>query len=255
MSLALAAGGGEKVRSWRQKSLAGTMVKFMFTKPIVRRHCHQLAIMRTTSYQHHHLLMLLLIVSSLMSILSTCWLSNIIIHQHSVSALTTSTHHDVGYHSIQKTSSFSTSLSAHTTNPPDSDYWANYSLRQSYKKSGGILYKQSILTSAEFSALRDAIDDMLLQDTLKLTDEKSSSFATNRMGAVIEKDSNVYQILSAEDGSLCRLVNCLVEEDEETTDGNNEGEEMGEMILSPDIPIEVRLLLVACCLLLVYSSR
>ena len=88
---------------------------------------------------------------------------------------------------------------------------------------------------------------MLLQDTLKLTDEKSSSFATNRMGAVIEKDSDVYQILSAEGGSLCRLVNCLVEEDEdEETDGNNEGEELGEMILSPDIPIEVSSLLVAC---------
>ena len=89
---------------------------------------------------------------------------------------------------------------------------------------------------------------MLLQDTLKLTDEKSSSFATNRMGAVIEKDSDVYQILSAEDGSLCRLVNCLVEVDEET-DGKNEGEELGEMILSPDIPIEVSLLLVMRCLL------
>ncbi len=87
---------------------------------------------------------------------------------------------------------------------------------------------------------------MLLQDTLKLTDEKSSSFATNRLGAVIEKDSDVYQILSAEDGSLCRLVNCLVEEDE--------GEELGEMILSPDIPIEVSLLL-AMHLLLEYSSR
>jgi hypothetical protein len=178
--------------------------------------------------------------------ISTCWLSNII-HQHSASALTTSSTH-VGHHSIQKTSSFSTSLSAHNINPTDSDYWANYSLRQSYKKAGGILYKQSILTPAEFSALKDAIDDMLLQDTLKLTDEKSSSFATNRMGAVIEKESDVYQILSAEDGSLCRLVNCLVEEeeDEETTDGNNVGEDLGEMILSPDIPIEVSLLLDAC---------
>ena len=90
---------------------------------------------------------------------------------------------------------------------------------------------------------------MLLQDTLKLTDEKSSSFATNRMGAVIEKDSDVYQILSAEGGSLCRLVNCLVEEEEETTDANNEGEELGEMILSPDIPIEVSLIFVMRCLL------
>lgn len=54
------------------------------------------------------------------------------------------------------------------------------------------------------------------------------------MGAVIERDSDVYKILSCEDGSLCRLVNSLVEDEGE------EGKEvLGRMILSPDIPIEV----------------
>ena len=53
---------------------------------------------------------------------------------------------------------------------------------------------------------------------------------------MIEKDSDVYQILSWEGGSLCRLVNCLAEEDD---DGCDEGEDLGRMILSPDIPIEV----------------
>eukprot|EP00573_Skeletonema_grethae_P001577 CAMPEP_0201691476 /NCGR_PEP_ID=MMETSP0578-20130828/4626_1 /ASSEMBLY_ACC=CAM_ASM_000663 /TAXON_ID=267565 /ORGANISM="Skeletonema grethea, Strain CCMP 1804" /LENGTH=219 /DNA_ID=CAMNT_0048176687 /DNA_START=278 /DNA_END=937 /DNA_ORIENTATION=- len=54
------------------------------------------------------------------------------------------------------------------------------------------------------------------------------------MGAVIERDSDVYTILGCEDGSLCRLVNSLVEDEKEE-------EGLGSMILSPDIPIEIRI--------------
>eukprot|EP00985_Skeletonema_marinoi_P006248 scaffold2709_cov215-Skeletonema_marinoi.AAC.9 len=51
------------------------------------------------------------------------------------------------------------------------------------------------------------------QLNLKLTEEKESSFATNRIGAVIEKESDVYKILSCDEGSLCRLVNGLAYDD------------------------------------------
>ena len=184
---------------------------------------HQMA-MRT------NLLMLLLFFS-----ISICWLSNIIINHHSASALTTTSR---GHHNILKKSPSPSALH-HTTTP--TDYWTQYSLRQSYKKAGGILYKQSLLTPTEFHALQGAIDAL----NLNLIDEKSSSFATNRIGAVIEKDSDVYQLLSREGGSLCRLVNCLAEEE----DG---GEDLGKMILSPDIPIEVRVVCVYVCIAVIY---
>jgi hypothetical protein len=161
-------------------------------------------------------------------LLCSCLLHNI--DRHHISAFTTPRGHH--HHHIILSSSPS-SLPAHN-NHADSQMidWAQYSLRQSYKKAGGILYKQSILTPAEFNAVQMAIDQM----NLKLTDEKESSFATNRMGAVIEKDSDVYRILSCSEGSLCRLVNGLADDDD--ADGSD-GEELGKMILSPDIPIEV----------------
>eukprot|EP00985_Skeletonema_marinoi_P015931 scaffold8402_cov209-Skeletonema_marinoi.AAC.2 len=83
------------------------------------------------------------------------------------------------------------------------------------------------------------------QLNLKLTEEKESSFATNRIGAVIEKESDVYKILSCDEGSLCRLVNGLAhdddDDDDDDDDGSNGEEDLGKMILSPDIPIEIRI--------------
>ena len=77
------------------------------------------------------------------------------------------------------------------------------------------------------------------QLNLKLTEEKESSFATNRIGAVIEKESDVYKILSCDEGSLCRLVNGLAYDDDNDDGSNEKEEDLGKMILSPDIPIEV----------------
>ena len=154
-----------------------------------------------------------------------------------VSALTTTRGHHHHHHHIMTTSSPTTSsLPAHNSHANQND-WAQYSLRQSYKKAGGILYKQSLLTPIEFISVQSVIID-LLQNNLKLTNEKESSFATNRIGAVISEESDVYRILSCREGSLCRLVNGLV--DDEDDDGSDE-EELGAMILSPNIPIEVSL--------------
>lgn len=161
------------------------------------------------------------VLMMLLSISSFLLLS--VIDHFVVTALTTPPHHHKSLHST------SSSSALHQTTTPI-DYWTQYSLRQSYKKAGGILYKQSLLSPAEFQAIQLAITNQLNSSNLKLSDEKESSFATNRMGAVIERDSDVYTILGCEDGSLCRLVNSLVEEEEE---------DLGRMILSPDIPIEV----------------
>jgi hypothetical protein len=149
------------------------------------------------------------------------------LHHNHISALTT---HHSHHHYIP------TSLTAHNHASTQTD-WAQYSLRQTYKKAGGILYKQSVLTPTEFTAVQMAIEQL----NLKLTEEKESSFATNRIGAVIEKESDVYKILSCDEGSLCRLANGLAYGDDvDNDDGSNEKEEdLGKMILSPDIPIEV----------------
>jgi hypothetical protein len=134
-------------------------------------------------------------------------------------------------------------------NDRNSNFWAQYKLRQSYQKSGGILYKQSILTPDEFTAVQNAIFQTLNVDSgLKLSEEKESSFATNRIGAVIYNSdsdtieasssaSDVYRILSCETGSLCQLVNSVV--DHSSSEDEEKEKELGRMILSPDIPIEV----------------
>jgi hypothetical protein len=156
-----------------------------------------------------------------------------------VSALKTRGHH----HRTRHITSLPSSLPGHNHADDAQKDWARYSLHLSYKKAGGILYKQSILTPAEFTTLQMAIDQM----NLKLTDEKESSFATNRIGAVIGKESDVHRILSCSEGSLCRLVSGLADDD----DGSHE-EELGKMILSPDIPIEVS---PSWCIIMLYSEE
>ena len=93
--------------------------------------------------------------------------------------------------------------------------WAEYSLRQSYKKSGGILYKQSLLTPTEFTTVQNEIHNLINDNKLKLVDEKESSFATNRIGAVLDRNSEVYKVFSYDEGSICRLVNTLVDNDDD----------------------------------------
>ena len=171
-------------------------------------------------------LQLLLLIILVPLLLSSSSLLHIDHHHVSAFTVTTTCGHSYA-HSKQ-----SSSLSAHDYSNSQKIDWAQYSLHQSYKKAGGILYKQSLLTPAEFTAVQMAIDEM----DLKLTDENESSFANNRIGAVIDRHSDVYDILSCSDGTLCRLVNGLADSDDDGSD-----EELGKMILSPDIPIEVSL--------------
>ena len=120
--------------------------------------------------------------------------------------------------------------------------WAEYSLRQSYKKSGGILYKQSVLTPTEFTTVQNEIHNLINDNKLKLVDEKESSFATNRIGAVLDRNSEVYKVFSYDEGSICRLVNTLVDNDDHDAKSEKDDLLLGSrMILSPDIPIEIRI--------------
>lgn len=93
---------------------------------------------------------------------------------------------------------------------------------------------------------------------LNLMEESESSFATNRVGAQIASDSEIYRVLSdcvcGDDdkgdipgmegrGSLCRLINTLADGDwneDGENDSGREGKEIGKMVLAPDIPIEIR---------------
>lgn len=129
------------------------------------------------------------------------------------------------------------------TNNANSYNWAEYSLRQSYKKSGGILYKQSLLTPTEFTTVQNEIRNLINDNKLNLVDEKESSFATNRIGAVLDKSSEVYKIFSSDEGSISRLVNTLVNNgDDYDTESEKDSLLLGSrMILSPDIPIEIRI--------------
>lgn len=111
--------------------------------------------------------------------------------------------------------------------------WKLYTLQQKYKRSGGILYKQSILTPDEYTSILNELQSM----NLIMKDEKESSFASNRVGAEIINESEIYKILSSEDGSLCRLINSLADADMVDDDDDVGG--IGKMILAPDIPIEV----------------
>ncbi len=141
--------------------------------------------------------------------------------------------------------------------------WENYQLCQNYKKAGGILYKQSILTPWEFEIISSELNKLLRNydennyrhrnsnksssnknaQNLKLENEDSSSFATNRIGAQIGKDTEIYRVLSSDEGSLSKLINILEgakmvgTEDE---DGDLAQNGNVKLVLAPDIPVEVR---------------
>ena len=147
--------------------------------------------------------------------------------------------------------------------------WNIYNLQKKYHQSGGILYKQSVLTSAEYNTIVNDLQSSMMDDDdnniiLKEEDE-SLSFATNRMGAQISNESEIYRVISCKEGSLCTLVNNLADyvvegDDDDGLGGrHNEGDdddmpeserrrsELGKMVLAPDIPIEVCCVLVCVC--------
>ncbi|KAL7479674.1 hypothetical protein ACHAW6_005403 [Cyclotella cf. meneghiniana] len=108
--------------------------------------------------------------------------------------------------------------------------WIMRNLQYQYHKSGGILYKQSILTTHEYTSIIKELASV----QLILMDEQESSFATKRIGCRIPNESEIYSILSDQEGSLCRLLNGL-----QVRDGSDP--EPGPMVLAPDIPIELRI--------------
>lgn len=85
---------------------------------------------------------------------------------------------------------------------------------------GGAIYRQSILTSQEFSTIREELSTL----TNRLNDE-ASSIAINRQGAKLATSSRTYQVL--ESGSLLRYVQKVSGDD--------------SMALSNNLPVEVRL--------------
>ena len=99
--------------------------------------------------------------------------------------------------------------------------WSLQNLRHQYQKSGGILYKQSVLMPEEFSSLTSSLSEL----NLKMEDESESSFATNRVGCRID-DVGVCDLIAG--GSLGRLMNVLCLDEDEVG-----------WVLAPDIPIEV----------------
>ena len=96
-------------------------------------------------------------------------------------------------------------------------------------------------------------------------EDESLSFATNRIGAQISNESEIYRVISCKEGSLCTLVNNLADyvvegdDDDDLGGRHNEGDdddmpeserrrsELGKMVLAPDIPIEVCCVLVCVC--------
>ena len=152
-------------------------------------------------------------------------------------------HHHHNLFSTTKENAAAYPATEEDTNNANRYNWAEYSLRQSYKKSGGILYKQSLLTPTEFTTVQNEIHNLINDNKLKLVDEKESSFATNRIGAVLDRNSDVYKIFSCAEGSICHLVNKLVNNDDDY-DAESEKDDLllgNKMILSPDIPIEIRI--------------
>ncbi len=115
------------------------------------------------------------------------------------------------------------------------DYWRLRTLRRQYEQDNKILYVKSALTPTEYATISTELAFMMMHATdssnkysmMKMQNEDaSSSFATNRIGARVPTNSDTDHILRH--GSICRIVNELY------------GENNNEMILAPNIPIEVR---------------
>jgi hypothetical protein len=118
------------------------------------------------------------------------------------------------------------------------NYWKLRTQRRQYEQDNKILYVKSALTPTEFATLSTEMTSMMMNAAdssnkntiMKLQNEDaSSSFATNRIGARVPTNSDTDKILRH--GSISRIVNELYGEN----NSNN-----NEMILAPNIPIEVR---------------
>ena len=113
--------------------------------------------------------------------------------------------------------------SSYSPEAPSID-WNMYNLKHQYQKSGGILYKQSILSPKEYTIIMSELSRL----DLPVEDEKESSFATKRVGCTIGSNTEIYRILSCPQGSLSALMNGL------------ECDEDERIMIAPDVPVEVR---------------
>jgi len=129
-------------------------------------------------------------------------------------------------------------------------------LRRRYERDGGILHQRSALTPEEFRIATDALRSIMMgtettSKTRMLKDEDGrSSFATNRMGAIISNTetaagSVLYDAFGREGGSMHRLVNAVASSSAAfySDDDDDDGDDGGggdDMVLAPDVPIEVR---------------
>lgn len=96
-------------------------------------------------------------------------------------------------------------------------------LRRRYEASGGVLYRQSVLSDAE----RRGIEAGLASLRGRLADEAPSSVAFRRVGAPLPPDGGAARALADPRGSVSRLVNAAVRGGE-------------SMVLAEEVPVEVR---------------
>jgi hypothetical protein len=133
------------------------------------------------------------------------------------------------------------------TNTNNSNNWEAYSLRRQYQQNGNnIIYKKSILTPNEVTAVNSALQSMNIQQ--QLTNENAKqSFATNRKGMSISRHNEagamLYDIFGRVGGSMHTLVNAIstITSDKLEYYSDDINATDSEMILAPDIPIELRI--------------
>jgi hypothetical protein len=137
------------------------------------------------------------------------------------------------HHHLEEETSLLDNAQRWNTNTNNSNNWEAYSLRRQYQQNGNnIIYKKSILSPNEVTAVNSALLSMNIQQYLTNEDAKQS-FATNRNGMSISRQNGamLYDIFGRVGGSMYTLVNAISTITSETS----------EMILSPDIPIELRI--------------
>eukprot|EP00980_Cylindrotheca_fusiformis_P031129 scaffold25855_cov132-Cylindrotheca_fusiformis.AAC.2 len=132
-------------------------------------------------------------------------------------SLVSRSHHSTLKPSDEHAGSYASNLIRSSSNT----HYSPTSSRSLIEKEGGAVYRQSILTTKEFSTIKTELSLF----TNHLNDETTSTVATNRQGASLDKRSETVKIL--QEGSLSKYVQKV------TGDST--------MRLSSNLPVEVRL--------------
>jgi hypothetical protein len=98
-------------------------------------------------------------------------------------------------------------------------------------KKYGIFYKKSLLTDQEFNIVKEELSNL----SLNLVQETMSSVAHNRIGAQLPPGCQIIKILSNPEGSFMKVIN------EVTVDADLNNEQNMKMVLSPVVPVEMRI--------------